>query len=486
MFRKSNLIVVGLLLLLIFAVAVWLVGIKIDETVNRMHRSMIKELGQYRTELIQQDFDKTGELTKQVHNFLEEKGYERQQFSDLFGILLRLDNKISRAWFRTQDDCVICTDSVCYTGVVLPDTLFHIRGSGLYYDNLWYWTICGNDAGVSYGFDISLNGLHAYFSDLTPARKNYAYILNEQGILIAHPDEKRVGTVIRDTSELGHLKQVVRKKKLLQAEGFSSFLLLPVEKLYYPVIAGSETWVVVINILQLDNEEAMAGFHRYTLFIVLITVIIFTILLIYSQYRWRKEYDLRQKAEQEAMRLNMQQLKNQLNPHFLFNALNSLSALIASDPALARKFVLGLSKVYRYVLEKRNENLAPLKEELDFTRHYYFLQKIRFGDQLNLQLDPGVEGISGKIPVMSLQLLIENAIKHNEITRQYPLNINVYAEQHILVVKNTYRPRADETEESTGVGLKSIATVYSYYVNGQHFVYEVNGNEFVVHLPILE
>lgn len=487
MFRKSNLIIFGVLLLLVFALAVWLVGQQIDMTVNNMHHSMVRELGQYRSELIQQDFRKTGELELSIRDFLNEKGYEQRELTELLAVLVKLDNKVSRGWFIAGRDTVVCTDSTCEIEASLPDLLIKSKGSGLYLDDsVYYWTICGHCKGVTYGFDIALNDLHTYFSQMIPARRNYAYILNADGVLVAHPDEKLIGTEVDDSLELMHLHKVLQGEKNIQVSGFSHFLLLPVEKLYYPITAGNETWVVVVNVVQLDNEEAMAYFHRHTLFIVIVTVLIFCILLAYSQYRWRKEYDLRKKAEQETMRLSMQQLKNQLNPHFLFNSLNSLSALIGTDQNLARKFVLELSKVYRYVLEKRNENLVSVKEELDFTRHYYFLQKIRFGEQLNLRIADGLEELPGKIPVMSLQLLLENAVKHNEITRQFPLEITIDINGEDLVVVNTFCPRSDVTVDSMGVGLKSISEIYSYYSVSQRFVYRVEDGKFIVCLPLLK
>lgn len=135
----------------------------------------------------------------------------------------------------------------------------------------------------------------------------------------------------------------------------------------------------------------MEHFHRYALWIVVVTVLIFSVLLGVSQYKWRKEYDLRRKIEQEALQLNLQQLKNQLNPHFLFNSLNSLSALITTDPALAEEFVLKRRRFTAMCLKRGTETLASVKEELDFTRHYYFLQKIRFGKQLLLDIEEDVK-----------------------------------------------------------------------------------------------
>ena len=147
------------------------------------------------------------------------------------------------------------------------------------------------------------------------------------------------------------------------------------ERIFYPITVGNEKWVVIINVPDLITEKEMGEFHRYTIFIVIMTVILFSLLLAISQYQWRKEYDRRKKLEQETIQLNLQELKNQVNPHFLFNSLNSLNAMIGENPALAKEFVLKLSKIYRYVLEKRKENFVPVREEIVLIRHYYFLQK---------------------------------------------------------------------------------------------------------------
>lgn len=483
MFHRKNLIIIGLALLGVFTAAVWLLGVQIDQTANRVHRSMVREVGEYRSELVRQDFKKTEELLGSVRDFLEKNGYNKKELSDFLTGLIKLDAKISRAWFWTGDDCVVCGNNALYT--VLPDSLPHREGSGLYRESgVLYWTLQGESGQVNFGFDISLTDLHTYFAGLIPARQNYLYILNETGTVIAYPDETILGNQVVDSLELARLNQVVSQGKHLEISGFSRFLLLPVQKVYYPITVGGEKWVVVVNVLQLDNQEAMEDFHRYALLIAVITVIIFSILLAVSQYKWRKEYDLRRKVEQEALQLNLQQLRNQLNPHFLFNSLNSLSALISSDPSLAKEFVLKLSKVYRYVLEKRNENLGTVRDELEFTRYYYFLQKIRFGEQLVLAIEDGLEGVEGKLPAMSLQLMIENAIKHNEITRLHPLNIRIYLSGDSLIVENTYRPRSDESPDSLGIGFENIQKIYEFY-SKKSFVYSVRADLFICKLPLL-
>lgn len=483
MFYKQNGIVAGILLLILFAGAIGLVSVQMDKTVNRMHYSVVEEMGEYRTELIRQDFQKTAELVESMQDYLATRGYQKEQFEELIALLIRQDNKVSRIWFETEGKRTICTDSGIRESEAGPSKE---RNGGLYAeDSTYYWTLYGRQGEVALGIDIALDHLHAYFSNLLPAGKNYAYILNDSGVIVAHPEEKWLGIRLLDSLERRRVKQVVGENKRIHVTGFSQFLLLPVDKIYYPLTVGTEKCTVVINVVQLDNQEAMADFHRYALWIVVFTVVIFIVLLAYSQRRWRKEYDLRQKAEQEAIRLNLQQLKNQLNPHFLFNALNSLSALITTDPGVARKFILEMSKVYRYVLEKRKENLSKLEEEVEFIRHYYFLQKIRFGEQLNLHLADNLTTVNGRIPAMSLQLIFENALKYNEITHRYPLDIDIYAEVGAVIVENSYHPRTDMPEASFGVGMESIQEIYRYYADVQP-EYEIKEGKFICRLPLVE
>ena len=243
--------------------------------------------------------------------------------------------------------------------------------------------------------------------------------------------------------------------------------------------------MVAVNVPQFGNEEILADFHRYTLLIAVVTVFIFGVLSFYAQGKWRKENRLRNKVEQESMALQLRQLENQLNPHFLFNSLNSLSALITTDSSLAKEFVLRLSRVYRYLLEKRNDSLATVREELEFMNQYYFLQRIRFGEQLRLDAEVEEEWMEKKIPAMSLQMLVENAIKHNQITKMKPLEIRIYARDNFLVVENNYQPRGKEEGMSTGIGLERIGRIYEFYSSAR-FEYGQEGGVFVCRLPFIE
>ena len=411
MFYKQNGIVAGILLLILFAGAIGLVSVQMDKTVNRMHYSVVEEMGEYRTELIRQDFQKTAELVESMQDYLATRGYQKEQFEELIALLIRQDNKVSRIWFETEGKRTICTDSGIRESEAGPSKE---RNGGLYAeDSTYYWTLYGRQGEVALGIDIALDHLHAYFSNLLPAGKNYAYILNDSGVIVAHPEEKWLGMRLLDSLERRRVKQVVGENKRIHVTGFSQFLLLPVDKIYYPLTVGTEKCTVVINVVQLDNQEAMADFHRYALWIVVFTVVIFIVLLAYSQRRWRKEYDLRQKAEQEAIRLNLQQLKNQLNPHFLFNTLNSLRFVAAMhNDQIVSDGIQALSSLLQNTLTNKNEYIT-VQEELENLENYFAILRIRYAGSFEYSFHiEDDELLSCLVPKLILQPLAENSVMH--------------------------------------------------------------------------
>jgi LytS/YehU family sensor histidine kinase len=184
------------------------------------------------------------------------------------------------------------------------------------------------------------------------------------------------------------------------------------------------------------------------------------------------------------VKAELKNLKNQINPHFLFNSLNSLFALVEEQPELARKFIIKLSKVYRYLLDSSNSNLIALQQELDFIRHYLFLQKIRFGESLDMDIDIRPDLLRKKLPSASLQSLVENAIKHNRITENNPLLIKIFSNDlDQLVVENNYQPRT-ELVHSPGTGLKNLSALYQH-LGCNSLSYGFDNGKYRVQLPLL-
>lgn len=176
-------------------------------------------------------------------------------------------------------------------------------------------------------------------------------------------------------------------------------------------------------------------------------------------------------------------LKNQLDPHFLFNSLNVLSSLIEENPNLAQKFTGSLSKIYRYVLEQKDKELVGLQEELEFARTYMKLLEIRFENSIFYEAQSSFSNEEAKIVPLSLQLLLENTIKHNIVSEQYPLKICIYEEDSYLVVENNFQKK-EVMPGRKGVGLQNIINRYGIVTNREVKIEETE-DHFRVKLPLL-
>jgi len=195
---------------------------------------------------------------------------------------------------------------------------------------------------------------------------------------------------------------------------------------------------------------------------------------------WMQSKIERERLQKEHVLVKYETLKNQVNPHFLFNSLNTLSSLVHSDPDKAEHFIEELSKVYRYVLEKRNDLIVPLKDELAFIRAYLFLQGIRFDKNLSTSIDIPNDADSLMIPPLSLQTAIENCIKHNEISAAHPLNIQIRRDGKKVVIINNLQPKT-QPEASTGTGIRNLMERYEmldkeaprFYIDKDRYIAEI-------------
>ncbi len=195
----------------------------------------------------------------------------------------------------------------------------------------------------------------------------------------------------------------------------------------------------------------------------------------------KKAISEKEQLEKEHLAGQLDSLRNQVNPHFLFNSLNTLTYLIPDEPQKAVRFVQQLSKVYRYVLEHRAEKITSLADELEFLKSYIFLLKERFGDNLTIEIEDFEDRHATGIVPLTLQMLFENAIKHNVISKEKPLTIEVFSEGNDLVVRNNLQ-RKDQVMHSTGVGLENIRQRYKILTGINVKIAETNGF-FSVSLP---
>ncbi|MEM9548345.1 MAG: histidine kinase [Bacteroidota bacterium] len=186
----------------------------------------------------------------------------------------------------------------------------------------------------------------------------------------------------------------------------------------------------------------------------------------------------------ENISSQLEGLKNQVNPHFLFNSLNTLASIIPEDQERGVRFVTKLSKVYRYILDIKDQKLISVREELDYLHSYTYLLKERFGDNIVIDIDVDPSDFDKLIMPLSLQITFENAIKHNVITSSRPLHIQVYMENDNLVVKNNLQKKST-VGSSTKMGLQNIKNRYSFFTDKEVGVISTM-KHFIVTLPLLK
>jgi sensor histidine kinase YesM len=197
--------------------------------------------------------------------------------------------------------------------------------------------------------------------------------------------------------------------------------------------------------------------------------------------KWKQSLLEQEKLRQENLIAKVESLTKQLDPHFLFNSLSVLSGVVYKDPVLADRYITKLAQVYRYVLEHNHEKRVPLAKEIAVVEAYCFLLNVRFYNKVSL--DVRFDGTATYVLPMSVQLLVENAVKHNRISDHQPLVLRVYTTADMLWVENSLNPK-EAKENSTGIGLKNLEARY-YYVTGKSIVIEHGREVFRVGLPHL-
>lgn len=461
--RRLLLAAVALLALLLTGIVT--AGYFIDRAANDMSRHIVSQIGDSHFRLLDNEFNR-----------------DRRHFALLKSYITSSAEVTHREWKLlttgimdidpTIDDICLCEPSQPLSAAA-ADSLRWISADSV-----------ASATGRRYLIYIvrPLHRLHTSLSEIEPLRRSYAVVFDATGRIVYHPD----------AAELGH--RVDMPRQLLTndhiSEDFERTISLPIEDylgveqdhIFYPMTVGGERWTAMVGIPTLAVQHEIEQFHAYTIAIAFLSVVLFALLLLYTQRRWKREYELRRQSQNESHRLQLQRVMDRIDPHFLFNSLNSLYVLIRTDSRLAREFTLSLSKVYRHVLERREQSLCSLADELELCNEYYKLQKIRFGGNVSLTTDIDPSLLDHRLPAMTLQTLVENAVKHNSITPSTPLHIRITADSRNLCIENNLTPR-DEDDNSLGVGLESIRSIYRFYTDRPVEI-ESGPRRFVCRLPL--
>lgn len=255
---------------------------------------------------------------------------------------------------------------------------------------------------------------------------------------------------------------------------FLTFVTLFFIRAFHRMVIGGQSYE---EYLSSENP----GFYFTSLLFTLVISLFFHALYFYKTMQENKVKEQRVIAGTASAKF--ESLKNQIDPHFLFNSLNVLTSLIEENPVNAQKFTTSLSKIYRYVLEQKDKDLVSLEEELNFAKTYMDLLKMRFENSVSYEVPAKLSNPEAKVVPLSLQLLLENAIKHNAISEKRPLKIRIYEEGNYLIIENNFQKK-EVLQNRNGVGLHNIISRY-HIVSNRKVQIEQNTSTFRVKLPVL-
>ncbi|WP_339651114.1 histidine kinase [uncultured Maribacter sp.] len=246
------------------------------------------------------------------------------------------------------------------------------------------------------------------------------------------------------------------------------FMVIFLIKTFYPFINGRPL------------EQREEGWIDFT-FINLSIVLFFIARLLRVSADKQDSRIENEQLKQQNLENELSALKNQIDPHFLFNSLNSLTSLIRENEK-ATQFVKKLSYMYRYILQSSDTNLVQVKEELKFLESYSFLMETRYRDRLNIQIDIDASLLERELPPLALQSLVENSVKHNEISSTNPLTVKVYSKGESIFIENPIRSRST-LAEGTGTGLMNLKKRYALLLKHEIKV-STDNDIFKVELPL--
>ncbi|HUM47758.1 MAG TPA: histidine kinase [Chitinophagales bacterium] len=314
---------------------------------------------------------------------------------------------------------------------------------------------------IYYSENGSLNGLR------TQGSRHFSAILltNIIGLLVFHGDRL--------------LDRIIHWQK--------NFILRFVTGLVAHAVVGIVLLAVASDFL---FKAGPAGYLKdgYLKIAILFVISIFIYEIFYGlfySYRYYAVTQTRQlQSERWQMELQFESLKSQISPHYLFNCLNTVSSLLYKDSSIAEQFIRRMADTFRYVLSHQKQKLVLLREEIEFVKSYYFLLQVRYEYHLQLEINVPQNMLDTLIPPMTLQLLVENAVKHNAISRDQPLLVYISAQDNTALLVTNNKTRSVKPTTSFRVGLENIHKRYSFFTREK--VKVIDEDKFLVHLPVIK
>ncbi len=349
---------------------------------------------------------------------------------------------------------------------------------------------------VSVGIKIDLLAIHNQFIKANVYRKIYQFVLNSRLECVYHPNEKKIGKQLVDLNLFDESGNVKDKKYNWVEYSYSDLLNMPVLKAYNKIPFAGTNWIVASVSPTFDIEEILMKSEWDLMILLAFSFLVLSVSLWYGARSWKKEYTKAAdyevenlnlmlksaKQEREAIARRIELLRTGLNTHFLFNSLGTLKALISDQNTVARKIVDDLARLYRYHLVIEGQTAVTVQEEYDFAETYIEIFNQRFRNAVELVIHDFEKYKTYFVVPVSIQMLVENCIKHNIASTTDPLRIEISFSETQLTVKNKLAPK-NASKASNKKGLENLRARYAAFT-GQECVFEVVDGFYLASIPV--
>ncbi|KUJ61408.1 histidine kinase [Flavobacteriaceae bacterium CRH] len=503
-----GIVFIGLTLFSLYILSNLITQITEKSSTESTQRNFIK-----REEIVQQEFSRFLQIQSEIDRVIAISN--AGNLSDHLKVLSTIhanDSLIKNNWFEINNNKIEFTTSKNSTNLESTIKVFIqknnsknqsntiIEDHGNFFWRIYFKSIADNGTIVRYGFDVDLKSLQSYFSRVGRDIQNYAFVFDEKGTILYHPEVKLLKKNIFKVTNLTSADTTFINDEFFGRKiALSEYLNLDIIRYTKRLNVKNTNWYVSTNAPKEIGSEDVNSVKKYASLIYLITtsilIIFFYLFTLFNKKAFREKAILskeknkllleNEKINKEKALIQLQQLKDQINPHFLFNSLNSLYMLIDSDTTIARKFTLNLSKIYRYLINPPLQNIVTLQEELLFIEKYIFLQQTRFKEEFIFTINniDNESVLAKKVPYLAFQIAIENAIKHNIASDENPLTITIdIKEDEVIIINNLNEKRSFGGESK--FGHKYLESIYKYYAKTNFQAYKKDGN-FTCILPLI-
>ncbi len=505
-------LILGIVFIILTFFSTYILSTLITQISEKSNAEMTQRSFLKRREVVAQEFSRLQKPEEDIALIVETSRPENLVNNlNVVSSMYSGDTIIKNKWFQLDDQKIHSPDVESPVDLELIVKNFSIEiGDKSSYNKIindkdaFFWriyskTIAPNGTIVRYGYDIDLESLQSYFYTIDQNEPNYAFVFDRAGTILYHPEGQLLKKNIFEVTNLTEADTTFDSKTSFTKKiALSEYLNLDIVRFTKRLGVKDTDWYICVNLPQEISNENVYQVKKYASLIYFITAGILIVLVYVFIYFNRKSFREKELLAEdrntllveneiiskEKALIQLQQLKEQINPHFLFNSLNSLYMLIETNTIVAKKFTLNLSKIYRYLINPPLDNIVTLQEELFFIEKYIFLQQTRFTEEFVFTITIiDEEALTKKVPYLSFQIAIENAIKHNKASEETPLKISIEIQKNVVIITNNLNEKQNSDKESK-FGHKYLESIYNYYSRPDFRTFKIDGN-FVCILPII-